>query len=89
VAHADAIRRCPTCRIEARLLDHISKSALVAYYRCDECGAIWVYDKADVDRPPECLTPPRQQGRNLPRALIDTSATNSVALGLTRPVRTE
>ena len=58
-------RLCPTCRIEARLLQHISKSALVAYYRCDTCGAIWVYDKADVGRPPERLTQDLSRRENL------------------------
>lgn len=42
-------RKCPECKNDGRLLDRISKDALVEYYRCDKCGCIWTHDKKDHD----------------------------------------
>jgi hypothetical protein len=50
-------RLCPTCQIEARLLDHVSKAAPSVFYRCDRCGVVWAFDKVDPSRPAERVTP--------------------------------
>jgi len=46
-----AHRPCPDCQTPGRLLVDASEYAHVEYYRCDTCGQVWSYDKADPNGP--------------------------------------
>ena len=39
-----------------RTLDAPSQFAMVNYYRCDKCGAVWNVDKADPNGPIHIVT---------------------------------
>jgi hypothetical protein len=49
-------RSCPKCGKTARFLADSSATAVVDYYRCDFCGAVWVLDRADPTQPPRFVT---------------------------------
>jgi hypothetical protein len=49
-------RLCSICQVQGRFLEHISRDALVEYYRCDACGHVWTHEKANPNSPPEPIT---------------------------------
>ncbi len=51
------IRPCPNCTHDTpRWLDVTSQTALVNYYRCDQCGTVWTLPKeAPADHPPQVI----------------------------------
>ena len=52
-------RPCPNCGKTGRFLVETSKDAIVDYYRCDGCGAVWLLDRSDPNQPPKLVTPPK------------------------------
>ena len=44
-------RLCPVCRNQGRWLEGLSEDAYVTFFRCDQCGTVWVYDPANVQEP--------------------------------------
>jgi len=49
-------RLCPHCQRPGRFLEAPSRIAMVEYYRCNDCGHVWTYDKNDPDAPPMDVT---------------------------------
>ena len=57
-------RLCPTCHHPGRLLAHSSSGAVVEYWRCDACGAVWSHDKRVTDSPAKPVTTPKLSERS-------------------------
>ena len=49
-------RLCPKCSRDGRLLESASENAWVFYYRCDDCGHVWSYEKKQPNAPPKDVT---------------------------------
>jgi uncharacterized Zn finger protein len=56
-------RVCPSCRKVGRLLP-FSTSEYVEYYRCDDCGHVWVRDKDKPNDKPRDVTIDATQTRS-------------------------
>jgi hypothetical protein len=44
-------RVCPVCRHEGQRLEDASTDAYVSYYRCNQCGTVWVYNPQNSYEP--------------------------------------
>jgi hypothetical protein len=43
---------CPKCKSErTRLLEYVSSTAQVWYFRCDDCANVWVVEKPKLPKP--------------------------------------
>lgn len=52
-----SIRPCPVCQQpEPRVLEDVSRIALVIYYRCGTCGHVWNVPKDMPDAPIKHVT---------------------------------
>ena len=49
-------RLCSMCELQGRFLEHVSRDALVEYYRCDGCEHVWTHRKVNPNSPPEPVT---------------------------------
>ena len=48
-------RLCPLCRQPSRLVPPSTTRAVIEFYRCASCGAVWLHDTRNPDAPPKIL----------------------------------
>ena len=49
-------RTCRKCSARGHFLEQVSRYFSVDYYRCPQCGHVWVHQRNNPDSPPEDVT---------------------------------